>query len=850
MTSQKTTLLLIILCLGMRSLCATTGDHTTSTLQPNDPDKATFDASQDAFKGIPIGEPHSGEPVSTGLSDSPPRDVFESLFGKEDTLPSLIPTKSSDGAHRITAPIHTNIKGIPYHQYRVIGGQDAEEPDLTGGTGYKALNNGLLSVEIPQATEAKMAEIINKMHDRSVCEELFAHESSTWRSTIIKKRLEMTFKNYLTLHYYRTFLNTITTVIKGDGQEQAISEQVRAEIEYVAGLLEGAVEIMVRTHGHKGGPFILEPQEIYAALEESSQTTKSESGIAFEQRLAHTYLADLETLSGELRQGKNHNEIVKDGKVVYKEEYAPQGSAETLDGSWLSRGELKDLTAQTIKNPAGHLMGLKGKEIPVHFLEYAQKSSLDDRIANAEELAWLSTELKKKAQGCTALFLISFEKEWTSCLITKSGNRVLLTVTDPYNKDRSTEKGMISLAGAIQDGLSTKPTPKEKKEDAFKEVRDQEKPTDLKKSEVNYDAPLANLKDEELPTLEDFFGDKIPNEILVSIKQLKKEVRKGSVGEKLKNGFMLYGPPGTGKSTIAQVMARMAGRDIIYAGGGDFRDAYQGSGKAKLDALFAEAKKRGNCIILIDEIDGTSNKLQPHNSTQEDNRAIKSLITTLDQYRYDPDIYVICTTNYPENIDPAIMRRFKRLEIPLPKYAQRKKIINYYLKRNGIKVASRTPHALSPDFYDKLISATQGFSGDTLGEMINSAVYEMEEGLVPESRINLDFRTKGIDFSNKSLLANLGELALLPLTPLFMMVGESDLDKHVYSQYKRQLKVIADLKENERKNDPRDRFAKEPFFTRLFKRNLDLATTGTERGFWDMLIRHGWNKTFKTIGLL
>jgi hypothetical protein len=208
---------------------------------------------------------------------------------------------------------------------------------------------------------------------------------------------------------------------------------------------------------------------------------------------------------------------------------------------------------------------------------------------------------------------------------------------------------------------------------------------------------------------------------------------------------------------------------------------------------------------------------------------------------------VICTTNYPENIDPAIMRRFKRIEIPLPDYPKRKKIVSYYLKQNGVRVASRTPNALSPDFYDKLISATDGFSGDSLGDMINNAVYEYEEGLAPESRIGLGFRFQGIDLYNKGVFENLGELLLLPLMPVFMVVGESELDKHVYSQYKRQLKIQADIKENERKNDPNDRFAKEPFFTRILKRNFDHAGTALERGCWDMAARQVWHRAFSKV---
>ena len=768
-------------------------------------------------------------------------DIFDSLFEKDETLPSLLPSKPSvDTSPSFSEPLYTKIKNISYTQYPANG---SGENDIIGSTGYKALNNGLISLELPHSSEAKKADLISRMDDRTISEELFAHERSAWRSTIINKRIAATLLGYLLDKYVHSFVQTATAFIRQANDDKKINpEQIQVELDYVAKLLLAATQNIARTHAHQAGSFTIAPQELYSAVEQVARTIKSEDGISFEQRLVNTYLSDLPTLSGTLIRGTNHNEVLVDGKVAYAQKYAPPGLDEAPDGSWLSLEELKDLSTQALKNPASHLAYLKDKNILVHFLEFSKANTMEELFANTAELNWLRKELEKKPANFNALFLIAFEKEWISCLITKSQNAATLTVTDPHNKDRSTEKGMISLAQAIQDGLSQKPAPERKKEDVFKPFRDQKKG----EAEVNYTAPLAMLKDEELPTLEDLFGEKIPNQVQVCIKQLKKEAPKGSVGDKLKNCFLLYGPPGTGKSTIAQVMARKAGRDIIYAGGGDFRDAYQGSGKAKLDAIFAEAKKRGNCIILIDEIDGTSNRLQPHNSTQEDNRAVKSLITTLDQYRHDPDIYVICTTNYPENIDPAIIRRFKRIEIPLPDYAQRKKIINYYLKQNNIAVASRTPHALSPDFYDKLISATDGFSGDTLGEMINSAVYEFNEGLEPEAKINLDFRTKGIDFSGKSLFANLGELALLTWTPLFMMIGESDLDKHVYSQHKRQLKVIADMKENERKNDPNDKHAKEPFFTRLFNRNWDRGGSMIERGFWDLCVRNGWDWLFDT----
>ncbi len=860
MTSTQNIQLSVILCLIGGSLLAVSSDH-ASALRPT---------NHDNKGGIPSLQPHKSHKAPDGPDigeplGSSPLDNFDMLFEPtKDTVPDLISLEPTI----LTDPLHTTIKdNIIYIQHlgSIYGGEDSGDTHNLGSSGYTALSNGLISLEIPLVDDTKKAELLNKMHDPSIRKALFAYEGSAWRSSIIQRRIENTLKGYIedqllgvlsgtheipyreitSMDFYLLQTKKAVIVINDD-----IVDPQRSEIDYLARLIPGAAQIVAHAHAHKGGSFSIAPGELSKALEQEATFTKSKSSLTFEKRFIDSYLAHLPTLSGQLITEKNHNEVRVAGKTIYTQEYGPTYSTE-LNGSWPSSLELKELAEREFKNPTDHLANLKGKYLPVRFLEFSEEQPLEERLTNSVELNWLRAQFEKKPTEFTALFLIAFEKEWSSCLITKNSSGVMFTVTDAQNKDRHTEKGIRILADTIQEGLSAKASSDKKKKQLFNDALDEKEPeADAKKAPgVNYDAPLANLRDDELPSLEDFFGDKIPNEILVCIKQLKKEVRKGSVGEKLKNGFLLYGPPGTGKSTIAQVMARKAGRSIVYAGGGDFRDAYQGSGKAKLDALFAEAKKRGNCIILIDEIDGTTNKLQPHNSTQEDNRAIKSLITTLDQYRYDPDIYVICTTNYPENIDPAIMRRFKRIEIPLPDYPKRRKIINYYLKRNGTQVVSRTPHALSPDFYDKLISATEGFSGDALGDMINNAVYEYEEGLEPEAHINLDFRTKGIDLHNKSLLSNLGEILLLPLTPFFMMVGESDLDKHVYSQYKRQLKIQADIKENERKNDPNDKYAKEPFFTRLFKRNVDNAGTAFERGFWDLIIRHGWKRTFRAAGL-
>ena len=286
-----------------------------------------------------------------------------------------------------------------------------------------------------------------------------------------------------------------------------------------------------------------------------------------------------------------------------------------------------------------------------------------------------------------------------------------------------------------------------------------------------------------------------------------------SVGTNLKNCLLLYGPPGTGKSTIAQVLFRTCDPEIeiVYADGGSFRTAYQGSGREKIDALFAEAKKKAaaskkkRVYILVDEIDGATSKLEGNNHTQEDNRALKTLLTTLDKHRHDDTIFMIFTANYIEKIDPAFIRRCTCIEVAVPTYEIRKQIIEYYLKKNKIEVKAEGDNCISPEFFDTFLSATEGMSGDALEVIINNAVMQAELGLKPEKEISAGFRLNAIDIKNKSLSNTIKAALEAPLTPLYSWCNaytNTALDKHIYAQFNEKVKTQADIEKREKANDP------------------------------------------------
>ena len=88
----------------------------------------------------------------------------------------------------------------------------------------------------------------------------------------------------------------------------------------------------------------------------------------------------------------------------------------------------------------------------------------------------------------------------------------------------------------------------------------------------------------------------------------------------------------------------------------------------------------------------------------------------------DARIIVLGATNLPNALDPAVLRRLpKRYSVGLPMASQRRKIFEILLKKA----------TLAPEFsIDRLIAATEGYSGSDIKEMCrNAAMIPLREYL-------------------------------------------------------------------------------------------------------------------------
>jgi AAA+ superfamily predicted ATPase len=722
------------------------------------------------------------------------------------------------------------------------------EPENTGSanSGYHALKNAAITLVYGDAPDFE-----GKLKAPTLSHSLFGEDVSPWRAAVITARrrnlLASYIKDQLLVSVRGGKKISYEEITSFDVNPLALEEFVvsfdkeiystskaREDVSALANLLTPVAKNLAGRAPAQTEIFSFTPEQIFAAIEEEVSKKAQETGRSFSfQKKEHLveYFPGISTISCTIVSTKNKNELFINGVSLHTRKYDKSGLTDGLNGDWLSENELIELFEHE-KNTL-HVLIPAGQSIEAKSLEFSKESSFAAQIQNELTFKWLLKGLEQPKFD--ALLFIGFEKQWTACLVRKRNKQVTLTLTDSSNVNRQKEPSIKKLLEQIEQKLNkkTRPSKESKKtEDFLQDLLSldpsKKTATEPKAEEVmNYDAPLASLSLDEIPTLEQLFGGKVPNNVLVRIAQIKNpEPATRGAGTKVKNCLMLYGPPGTGKSTIAQVIIRRAGKNVLYVSGGKLRTDYMGSGPKLIGQVFDEAKKRKNCVILIDEIDGTASKLEPRGHTQEDNRTVKALITTLDQYRHDPDIFVICTTNMPDRMDPAILRRFNAIEIPLPNFEMRKAVLLYYLEKNGIEINSKKQDALSSDFFDKLLTATEGFSGDALGDMVNNAVHEFRFGLKPEESIGLGFRFNSFDLKNRSVISNALETIALPLIPAYHWLNgfsNTEFDKHLYTAFRRHQKLKDDIDEREKKDDPANRYAKDP----LWKRWAKIAATQT-----------------------
>jgi len=156
-------------------------------------------------------------------------------------------------------------------------------------------------------------------------------------------------------------------------------------------------------------------------------------------------------------------------------------------------------------------------------------------------------------------------------------------------------------------------------------------------------------------------------------------------GVTIPNGMLLYGPPGCGKTFFTKHFAEEVGFNFMLMTPSSLKSRYVNATQENIAKMFKEAEKNAPTIIFIDEI----NELLPNrvsDAHEMSKSAVNEMLAQMDRTG-EKGIFIIGATNYPDMIDPAMLRAGrldKKFYLSPPDFEARKAMFEMYLKNRPL----------------------------------------------------------------------------------------------------------------------------------------------------------------------
>lgn len=180
-------------------------------------------------------------------------------------------------------------------------------------------------------------------------------------------------------------------------------------------------------------------------------------------------------------------------------------------------------------------------------------------------------------------------------------------------------------------------------------------------------------------------------------------------------GLLLFGQPGTGKTLLAKAVATETNTTFFNISASSITSKFRGESEKLIKVLFHLARYHAPSTIFFDEIDAIMGHRSSSQSSvagdrmeHEGSRRMKTEILIemdgLGKEGENRNVFVLCATNLPWDIDTALLRRLdKKILVPLPDLAARTAMIANYF--------SNHVHNLTAEDFNEISSLTDSYTG-------------------------------------------------------------------------------------------------------------------------------------------